>query len=546
MKKNVYFIVLSLLVMMLFIGCQSTDQSQTGGTDQQDQAVERDDSEDTVSQVLIIGVESELDILDPHRAGGWSTYRVNRQIYESLVEEELTEPADVPPLKPALATSWDISSDGTVYTFELRQGVKFHDGSDFNADAVEFNVRRAWDENFEYYDAAAAGQLFHTYRFLKDVEVVDDYTIKYIMEQPFSPFIRMLSQGGMGSAGILSPTALKEHGQDGIGQNPVGTGPFVFKERELGQKIELVRNEDYWGEKPYLDTVIFRPIPDAAARVTALETGQVDVISVVPPDSVEQLQAAGFNVEMGTPPHVWYLQFNMQNELMQDYRVRQAIAMAINREGMAESLLRGTADPASGIQSPGNEAYDPDFVDFEYNPDKARELLEEAGFGDGLQMTYRLPIDGSGQLIPVPMAEWIQQDLAQVGINLTLDTEEWNTFLNLFGIGEIPTDISMISTSWGFTTPYWLYIAAHYDSGANLGRYNNPEVNELIEKAILEPNPEKAIDYWKEVNVIVSRDDPAYVGIVNDKAPYAMADYVEGFIVPSEEWYDLFKVRITN
>ena len=499
-------------------------------------------AEERSGGVLIIGVESAVGVLDPHRAGGWSTYRVNRQVYESLVEEDLSEPADVPPLKPALATSWETSDDGTVYTFHLRKGVTFHDGNEFDAEAVAFNVRRAWDEDFEYFDASAAGQLFHTYRFLEAIEVVDEHTIRFILEQPFSSFPRMLAQGGMGSAGIISPAVIRQQGQDAVAQNPVGTGPFRFRSRELGQKIELVRNEDYWGEQARLDGVIFRPIPDPSTRVTALETGQVDVISVVPPDSVATLEERGYNVEMGTPPHVWYLQFNFANPVMQDERVRKAIAMAIDRKGMAEHLLRGTADPASGIQSPGNTAYDPEFVDFEYDPERAKELLAEAGYEDGLEITYRHPIDGSGQLIPVSMAEWIQRDLATVGIRVNLEGQEWNTFLNLFGEGEIPEDVAMISTAWGFTTPYWLYIAAHSDSGANLGQYDNAEADRLIEQAMVATDPDQATEYWQKANGMISREDPAYVGIVNDKAPYAMQDYVRGFIVPSEEWYDLVQV----
>lgn len=519
--------VLGLLALMLCTGVGAAEEPRTGGT-------------------LLIGVESTVGVLDPHRAGGWSTYRVNRQIYESLVEEDLSVTADVPPLKPALAESWEVSADGTEYTFYLRQGVRFHDGSGFDAEDVAFNVRRAWDPDFAYFDASAAGQLFHTYRFLERVDVIDAHTIRFTMRQPFSSFPRMLAQGGMGSAGIFNPEIVIEQGQDAVARNPVGTGPFRFVDRVPGEKIELARNEDYWGRTAYLDRVIFRPIPDAATRVVALETGQVDVISVVPPDSVGNLEAAGLNVVMGTPPHVWYLQYNFANPVMQDIRVRQAIIMGIDRAGMAEFLLNNTASPANGIQSPGNEAYEPDFVDYAYDPEAARALLEAAGYGDGLDITYRHPIDGSGQLVPVSMAEWIQRDLAAIGINVRLDGQEWNTFLNVFGEGEIHEDIAMISTSWGFTTPYWLYIAAHSESGANLGKYRNAESDRLIEAAMLATSEAEALELWKQANAVISRDDPAYGAIINDRAPYAMAEHVRGFIVPSEQWYDLHQVWLDN
>lgn len=541
MKRKISLLVLVaiLSIVGLLTGCGDKPENVVSNNDAKS-------NESLSGGTLIIGVESEVDVLDPHRAGGWSTYRVNRQIYESLVDEDLSKPSDevpVPPLKPALAEDWNISDDGLTYTFYLRKDVKFHDGTDFNADAVEFNVRRAWDESFEYYDAQSAGQLFHTYRFLKDVNVLGEYTIELVMERPFSTFLRMLTQGGMGSTGILSPIALKEHGQDAIGQYPVGTGPFKFKDRVLGQKVELERNEEYWGEKAYLDRVIFRPIPDATARVTALETGEVDVIAVTPPDSVENLISKGFKVETGTPPHVWYLQFNMNNSIMKDKAVRQAVSMAIDREGMAKNLLRGTVNPAFSIQSPGNEAFDPDFRDYEYNPKKAKKLLEEAGYPDGFDITYRLPLDGSGQLMPLQMAEWIQRDLANIGIKVKLDTQEWNTFLTVFAEGIKSEEIGFISTSWGFTTPYWLYIAAYSESGANVGHYKNEEIDQLLEKALSETDHAQSIQYWKDINVLLS-ENPAYVPIVNDKAPYAMAKNVEGFIVPAQEWYDLVQVRV--
>lgn len=494
---------------------------------------------------LIIGIESEADILDPHRAGGWVTFRINRQIHESLVTEDLSKPSEeapVPPLKPGLAESWEVSPDGLKYTFKLRQGVKFHDGTDFNAQAVEFNIRRVWDKTFEYYDARSAGNLSATYQNLKQIHIVDDHTIELIFEKPFSEFLRMLAQGGMGSGGIVSPDALKKWGNDQYAEHPVGTGPFKFLERVRGQKIELVRNDEYWGEKAHLDKVIFRPIPDAAARVTALETGEVDVIAVPPPDSVERLKSKGFNIVQGTPPHVWYLSFNFNNPYMKDKRVRQAIIMAIDRKGMAKDLLKDTANPAYSVQSPGNEAFDPNFVDYEYNPEKAKQLLAEAGYPNGFETTFQTSVDGSGQLIPVPMAEWIQRDLAKIGIKVKIETYEWITYIGIWLQGMKP-EVGFNQMSWGFTTPYWLEIVAHSKSGTNSGKYNNPKVDQLIEQGISETDAKKAMEDWKEANKIIS-EDAAIAPIVNDKAPYAVANYVDGFIAPSEEWYDLTQVQL--
>ncbi|OLO42440.1 peptide ABC transporter substrate-binding protein [Alkalihalophilus pseudofirmus] len=525
MLKKALLTLLLLTALSLIAACSSegVEGSGDGGT-------------------LIIGIESEADVLDPHRAGGWVTFRINRQIHESLVTGDLSDPNQMyPPIKPGLAEAWDISDDGLTYTFHLREGVKFHDGTDFNAEAVDFNVRRAWDPDFEYYDANSAGNLSLVYERVKDIRVEDEYTFVFEFDEPFSAFLSLLTQGGMGSTGILSPTALMETGNDQYAENPVGTGPFKFETRERGQRIELVRNEDYWGEKPHIDGVIFRPIPDGSARVLALESGEVDIIAVPTPDSVERLVDSGFKLEQSAPPHSWYLNFNFDHPAISDLRVRQAIIMAIDREGMANDLLRGTATPSTSAQTPANSAFDPDFVDYEYNPEKAKELLEEAGYGDGFQVKFQTSIDGSGQLIPVPMAEWIQADLAKVGIDVILDTYEWITYLGFWTT--MDPDVGFNQMSWGMSTPYFISIIGSENGIGNAGNYYNPEFDELVHKAITELDPEVADEYWKQANQILA-EDAAFAPIVNDTAPYVMADYVEGFIAPNEEWYDLIDVTI--
>jgi peptide/nickel transport system substrate-binding protein len=496
------------------------------------------------NQTLVIGIESEADVLDPDRAGGWVTYRINSLIHEGLVAEDLSEASKsqaVPPLKPALATSWDVSKDGLQYTFHLRKGVTFQDGTNFNAKAVQFNFRRVWDKNFKYYDQRSASNLSNTVSKIKSINVVNNYTVVFTMKVPFSPFLRMLA--GSSQVAMISPTALKKEGNDSYAEHPVGTGPFKFDQRVKGQKIVLMKNNHYWGKKPKMQRVIYAPIPDDSSRVAALESGQVDIIAVPPPDSIKSLKEKGIKIESGHPPHVWFLSMNFNNKYMKDLKVRQAIAMGINRKGMAEALLKNTATPAYSAQSPANEAYDASFKDYSYNPKKAKKLLVEAGYKDGFTTTFQTSVDGSGQLIPVPMAEWIQLDLAKIGIKVKLQTFEWITYLGKWG--QMGSDVGFNQMSWGMSTPYYLSNIAYTGSGSNAGKYSDPIFDQYVNKAMEATNLKAAIKDWKKANKIVAKD-AAIIPIVSDTAPYAMANYVKGFIVPNEEWYDLTNVTISK
>ncbi|TNC24433.1 peptide ABC transporter substrate-binding protein [Amycolatopsis alkalitolerans] len=499
---------------------------------------------------LAIGIESEVDVLDPQRAGGWVSWRVNRQIFEPLVDEDLSKPsaqAPVPPLRPGLASSWEISPDGTVYTFHIREGVKFHDGTPLDAAAVEFNIRRMWDKAFPYYDAKAAGQTTFVWQQLASIATPDPMTVQLTMKQAFQPFLRLLAQGGSGSTGIMSPASVKQYGNDNVGEHPVGTGPFKFVDRVRGQRITLARNDDYWGTKPYLDKVVFRPLPDPSARVASLRADEVDMIAVPPPDSVASLQQSGFQLSEGAPPHVWYLSFNFNDPILKNKLVRQAINLAIDRQGMATNLLKDTVKPAYDVQAPANAAYVENTDAYGYNPDKAKQLLAEAGYPNGFSTQMMTSVDGSGQIIPVPMAEYIQQNLAKVGIQIKLQTSEWISYLSKWAEGT-PAGVGWAQQSWGMTTPYWLYIATSSSlkapNGPNVGGYDNPQLDQVMQQAITATSESAAVEKWKQANRIVT-DDAAIAPIVNDKAPYILSPKVHGFVSPSEEWYDLGTVWLS-
>lgn len=498
--------------------------------------------------VFVIAIESEADVLDPQSAGGWVTWRINRQMFEPLVDEDLTIPsaqATVPPLRPGLAESWDISADGLEYTFHMRRGVRFHDGTPLNAEAVEYNIRRMWDKKSPQYSARAAGLTNFVWKFVESVRTVDDHTLKIRLTQPFSEFLRMLTQGGNGSAAIMSPTALQTYGDD-IADHPVGTGPFKFKERIRGERIDLVRNDDYWGRAPAIDGVVFRPLPDPSARTAALRSGDVDMIAVPNPDSIDNLVSEGYQLSEGIPPHTWYLSFNMRDRYTSIPEVREAVNLAVDREGMARDLLRGSVTPSWGVQALSAGGYVERRDAYARNLDKARRLLSSVGLADGFSTTLITSTDGSGQIMPAQMAEFIQQNLAEIGIKVNIQTQEWISYLGTWARGT-QDGVGMAQMSWGMTSPYWLYIVTSSQmqapNGPNVGYYANPALDQAMDKAITALDPDEATRWWRQANNIVS-DDGALVPIVNDKAPYVLAPYVSGFVSASEEWYDLTTVEL--
>ncbi|MEE9149875.1 MAG: ABC transporter substrate-binding protein, partial [Candidatus Tectomicrobia bacterium] len=247
---------------------------------------------------LVYGLETEPGVLDPHIFGPWATARVVMHIFDALVTFDTTTGSPRPPIVGQLAKSWDLSADGKVYTFHLQRGVTFHDGTPFNAAAVKANIERMTDKDSPYFFERAYARQRVAWRWLQQVDILDDYTIRLTLSQPFSDFLAYLADKQQPSA-MISPTAIKKYGNKGIAQHLIGTGPFTVVEQVPGEKVVLKRFEGYWGKKPYLDRVIIRPIPDPASRVLALQTGEADIITIPPPDSKAQLIKQGFTWMQG-------------------------------------------------------------------------------------------------------------------------------------------------------------------------------------------------------------------------------------------------------
>lgn len=425
------------------------------------------DAEPKRGGTVVYGIESDIPSLDPHITFGGSNKRVVMSVFEGLVKRDRAnidleaKPFKRPGLVPALATSWEILDDGKRYRFQLREGVKFHDGTPFDAEAAAFNFRRVIDPDFEFFFERASSLRNSPFRHLKAVEVVDKFTVDLVLERPWGPFLSQL--GTFLSPGLplmMSPESVKKHGNEGANSNPAGTGPFMVTAIEPGVKVVTKRNPDYWDPPlPFLDSIVYVVMPEQSTRVFALESGEIDIITQLSPDNVERLAQSGFTmVQSPLSNQMWYMAVNVNEPPLDDVRVRRAINHAIDRDAITRDLLRGICIPSDGMAFPTSPLWKTT-ARYPYDPQKAKQLLAEAGLADGFKIKIRVPTSGSSMLIPVPMAEWIQRDLAKVGVDLEILTHDWVTYIGFWVKGLQP--------GVGFNVMSW---ASDYDEfwGADL------------------------------------------------------------------------------
>lgn len=470
---------------------------------------------------IVYAMEAEIPWMDPHIAFGGTNKRIATLVYEGLVVRDRTNPAPgkTPPLVGQLATDWTISDDGLVYTFNLRHDVTFHDGTPFNADAVVFNFRRIIDPSFEYFFDRANPLRTTPLRYLTDVRKVDDDTVELVLSQPWGLFLNQLATTlSSGLPLFISPTAVETYGNEGVNLHPSGTGPYMITSYEAGVQTVLERNPNYWNAPlPYIDKITFVVMPEATTRVFALEAGEVDVIQALPPDSVPPLADEGFNVVAADITNqIWYYAMNLDNPALQDVRVRQAINYAVNREGMAHELLLDQMYPVDSMivpTSPLWKAGPP--TAYPYDPDKARALLAEAGVKD-LTLVAQIPTTGSSMLIPVPMTEWFQRDLAAVGIKLEIQTYDWTTYLGYWVKGMTP-DVAFNCMSWASDhSEDWALDIFGSTGFGNTGHIKDPEIDALYAEYQVTADPAKQAELMQQAYQIIQ--DKAYmVPIGSDK-----------------------------
>lgn len=479
----------------------------------------------TPPNVLVVGQIAEPKSLDPHAVTAVNDFRILVNLYDGLTRyrDGTLEP------EPSLAESWEVSDDGTVYTFTLREDVTFHDGTPFNAEAVKFNFDRMLDEDHPYHDTGPFPLAFY-FSAVEEVTVIDEFTVEFRLGEPYAPFLSNLAYP---TGLIVSPAAVMEHGAD-FGRNPSGTGAYSFVEWQPNTQVTIQRNADWWDGAPDLEGIVYRPITDANTRIAEMLSGGIDVMVEVPPDSLAQFRDGGdFNVYEQAGPHVWFLILNMKEGPFAEKAVRQAANYAIDKTAIVENILQGTAEVAAGPTPPAFAwAYNEELEPYPHDPDRARELLEEAGY-DGETVTFYVTEGGSGMLDPVAMGTAIQADLEAVGMDVEIETYEWNTFLGRVNPG-LEGKADMAEMAWMTNDPDTLpFLALRTEAwpeegGFNSGYYSNPEVDALLEQARRATDQDERAELYKQMQQIVQEDAP-WVFVANWKQNAVTTAAVENF-----------------
>ncbi len=503
--------------------------------------------EPTAGGTLVFGRGGDSVSLDPAAETDGESLNVTDHIFDGLVSFKpgTTE------VTPALAKSWEISKDGKTYTFHLVSGAKFHDGTPVNADAVVYSFKRQMDPNHESYKAAKAYSYFSAMGFdklIKDIVKVDDLTVRFDLTKPNAPFICTV---GMQAFAIASPAGLKKYGAD-FGQHPVGSGPYKLKLWDKKQKIVLEANNDYWGaKKPLVQTVIFRTIPDNTARLQEMMAGNLQVMDNPDTNHLKALQdKLGNKVKFAKAPgfNVGYLAMNQEKKPFDNLKVRQAISHAINKQAIIDSVYNGYATPAKNPMPPTIWGYNDDIKDYEYNVDKAKALMKEAGLEKGFETDlWAMPVPRPYMPDGRKVAEAIQGDLAKIGITVKIVSYDWGTYLKKTEQGE--HSMALLGWTGDIGDPdNFLYVLLDKDNAVkpaqNICFYKSDKLHEVLAAAQIESDVKKRTVLYRQAQQII-HDDAPMVPIAHSIEIVPMTQKVENFVMDptgrrrfAEVWLD--------
>jgi peptide/nickel transport system substrate-binding protein len=533
-------------------GCGGDDDDDAAG-DTSD-ATETSDGSGEGGGDLVFGTAADPVVLDGALVSDGESLRAIDQIFETLVS---LKPGTTE-LEPGLASSWELSEDGLEYTFTLQEGVTFHDGEPFNAEAVCFNFDRWYNftgslqnPSASYYWQTVFGGFAEfdpesgapEDSFFESCEAVDEGTVVIRLTQPSSAILGALS---LSSFSIASPKALTDYGadegtvdEDGIYQptgtfgteHPIGTGPFMFDSWERGTRLTLVRNDDYWGEPAKLDSLVFTPIPDNAARLQALQSGDIQGYDLVEPQDIPTIEGDS-NLQILDRPafNVGYVGINQAIPPMDKLEVRQAIAHGLDRQAVVDAFYGGRGVVATQFMPPEVIGYADDVTTYEYDPEKSKQLLQDAGLTLPVEIEFWYPSDVSRPYMPDPKRnfEAFAADLNAAGFKVVPKTAPWRPdYVGRVNDGTAG-HLNLIGWIADFADPD-NFIGTFFQSPSAQFGLDNPPIHNLLDAAEIESDPAKRTELYEQANRLIMRNIPG-VPYVHAKAALTFQSNVQGFV----------------
>ncbi|MEA2586360.1 MAG: peptide/nickel transport system substrate-binding protein [Thermomicrobiales bacterium] len=468
------------------------------------------------ANVIVAGWEQDVGTLDPAKTICGHETRVVTQFAKTLWGLEGSSPENV----GMLAESWEIAADGLSVSVKLKPNLTFQDGTPVDATAVKWSFDRFLDANHPFYDPPY--NLLSYYlggpdidRGLATVEVIDPLSLKFTLKAP-EPLIE--SYMSLPYAAVVSPTAVQAAGNAAFGEKPIGTGPFQVSSWEKGVRIVLDRNDTYYGEKAKVDQLIIRPIVESAARLTALQQGEVDFIVAMSPEFIPVIQGDP-NLQLLQAPgyHIWWIGLNVHVPPLENVKVRQALNYAVDKQVIVDTILQGAATLTNGPIIAHSWANDPTVEPYPYDPERAKALLAEAGHPDGFSVKFWVPESGSGMVAPKEIGQIVQADLEKIGVTAEIVTQEWVSYVEDWqNKGLDAGGYGLAEMSWNFSStdpgewlePNVLTNAHPPGGGFNGSFYSNPQVDDLLAKAKATLNHDERATYFKQAQAVMREDCP--------------------------------------
>lgn len=482
---------------------------------------------------LVVGIGVDADTLNPQEQTTSLIINLCDLLYDNLF---YTTPDGK--LEPRLATKVDVSKDGLTYTVHLRKDVKFSDGTPFDAKVMKLTVDRALDPKMKVPQR-------YLITMINETKVVDDYTLEFVLKYPYTPFAPTLA---MFVLSPISPAAIQKYGED-VRQNPVGAGPYVLKEWVKGDRIVFDRNPTYYGKKPTVERLTFKIVPETATREAMLRAGQIDICYKPSPANVAALKSdPSITVDMPLDTRTIFMGLNYQKGVTKNKLVRQAFNYAVDKNAIVKKILFDTAVKMEGPSSPILFGYHKMDKQYDYNPEKAKQLLKEANFDFNQTVQMRTP--QGRYLFDKQVSEAVQAYLQAVGVKTELRTYDWPTYVAGLLKPIDQSELEVFLLGWGpmiMDADAALYGQFHTSvnppKGLGAAFYSKPEFDKAVEATRSEQDPKKRLELFKKAAEIVWDDCP-WIWLHTEKFLIAYKSNLKGMVVtPTEEFFPTYVTR---